>query len=184
MVITLVCRTSDTGSIPVNSAIFLIMSQVISSLEETVSFNEIKQSRYITAYHATNISSNLKQFIEKSKIDRNLHVGSFLQAVDRADYKVNDEEEFDSAFIHEVIISKKRLCPVLVDDNEDDANVFYENSFKSKYDLLVYKNRVEGLVRERNLSLIVLNPKIIVQTRIHSIWKSKQLSTYASLAQR
>lgn len=134
-------------------------------LERNTRFEDIKRRDIIKVYHSCSVLDIEKRFREYPDI--NIHVGSLYQALDRADYKLNDQDLYDVAYIHELEISLNGLFDHLIEDDGGSANSEEENKYKDRYNLLAYKNIAEGNRRDENLSLIILNKKNILNTRIN-----------------
>lgn len=138
---------------------------------------ELAKATSIVAYHAC---ASKEPFLNKIKTrpDVSVHAGSLFQAVWRADYKVNDEGDYDIAHIHELVIEPKRIYPKLVEDLGYDQDQQDENQYKGKYDLLMYHNTGEGHAHESNLSIIVLDHSIIKSARLYSAMNADQITEY------
>lgn len=138
---------------------------------------ELAKAGSIIAYHAC---ASKEPFLTKikSRPDLGVHAGSLFQAVWRADYKVNDEGDYDIAHIHELVIEPKSIYPKLVNDSGYDQDQQDENQYKGKYDLLLYHNTGEGHANESNLSVIILDHSIIKSARLYAAMNSEQITKY------
>lgn len=142
-------------------------------LEQNTSFDDIKKSDKLIVYHSCSVR-DLRDRFSKNK-DKNIHAGTLLQAMHRADFKINDECLYDKAYIHEIHLNLEGLCPKLTKDDGCNSNVLLEDSFKSKWNILCYKNVSEGYIRENNLSVIILNKDNITDILFHSEWNGEDL---------
>jgi len=147
------------------------------ALDRNTTPAELINSATIIAYHAC---ASKEPFLNKikSRPDLGVHVGSLFQAIWRADYKVNDEGDYDVAHIHELRIEPKRIYPKLVKDLGYDQDQQDEDQYKGKYDLLMYHNTGEGHAHESNLSLIVLDHSIIKSAKLYAAMNSDQITKY------
>lgn len=138
---------------------------------------ELTKAKSIVAYHAC---ASKEPFLNKIKTrpDLGVHAGSLFQAVWRADYKVNDEGDYEIAHIHELVIEPKSVYPNLVEDLGYDQDQQDENQYKGKYDLLLYHNTGEGHAHEANLSIIVLDHSIIKSARLYTAMNSEQITKF------
>ena len=153
------------------------MKTEVLILGEQTTLKEIQQAKFLKVYRS---SSSPDDSIKRSQqhADKNMHVGSYIQALDRADYKINDQEEYTTGYLHEIIIRINKLYPTLIVDHGYNVNQSEEDQYKLNWDILVYKNTGEGNVHTQNLSLIILNRDLIVSSRLHSKWTGDKLTRY------
>jgi hypothetical protein len=146
-------------------------------LDRNTTQEELSKANSIVAYHAC---ASKEPFLNKIKNrpDVGVHAGSLFQAVWRADYKVNDEGDYDIAHIHELVIEPKSVYPQLVEDSGYDQDQGDENQYKGEYDLLMYHNTGEGHANESNLSVIVLDHSIIKSSRLYAAMNSEEITKY------
>ena len=111
--------------------------------------------------------------------NKNIHAGSFIQAIWRADYKINDEEEYDKAYVYEITFKLGKIYPELIHDSGYDVDQVNEDKYKPQYDTLLYHNTGEGFSDRENLSVIILNKNNIEKIELHSAWTSDTLKDYA-----
>lgn len=138
----------------------LIQESAYSLIELTphTTFDEILNTGMVKTYR----SSAKKQ----SQYHDGYHVGSKKQALIRADFMLNDEEKYDEYFLSELILNTNRVYPKLGTDDGSDHGASYGKDLKDNYDIIVYKNTGEGTIEDENLSLIILNPGVIVSTQL------------------
>ena len=129
-------------------------------LEQNTTLEQIKNTDTLKVYHSCSTENLAERF--KASPNKNIHAGTLYQALDRADYKINDEELYDTAYIHEITINLNGLYPKLVKDDGENANSDMENRYKIYWNVLVYKNVGEGRIKDQNLSVIILNKKNIL----------------------
>jgi len=146
-------------------------------LDRHTSQAELMKAPRIIAYHGCRSEESFINKIKK-RPDFNIHAGSLFQAIWRSDYKVNDEEVYDVAHIHELVIEPKRIYPKLIFDSGYDQDYQDENQYKGKYDLLVYHNTGEGHAYEPNLSIIILDHSIIKASRLYAAMNGEDITKY------
>jgi hypothetical protein len=142
-------------------------------LEQTTTFDTIKEADTLIVYHSCSTNKLKERF--NNNPDKNIHAGTLLQALCRADYKINDEELYKKAYVYEIKIELDGVCPDLVKDDGKDSDSSMEDTYKSNWNILVYKNVGEGRVEDENLSVIILNKKVIKSVKLHSKWNGKTL---------
>jgi hypothetical protein len=135
-------------------------------LDRHTSKEQLTESTELVVYHSCSFNGDFLERI-KNRPDKNIHAGSFFQAAWRADYKVNDNEDYPVAYIYELVLSPKKIYSELIPDSGYDVEQSEEDKFKPEYDLLVYHNTGEGYSHENNLSVIILDPKIIKSVKLH-----------------
>jgi hypothetical protein len=94
------------------------------------------------------------------------HAGTKQQALIRADYMVNDEEKYQKYFLYELLIDLGKVYPKLLPDDGSDHGYDYTLDLINKYDTAFYKNTAEGDIRNENLSIIIINPKMIKSNKM------------------
>lgn len=102
---------------------------------------------------------------EKNDYQSGSHAGTWQQAMIRADYMINDEEKFEKYYIYELIVSVDNVYPKLLPDDGSDHGYGFVKDL-GKYDIAFYKNTGEGDIRNENLSIIIINPDIVVQSKM------------------
>lgn len=148
----------------------LIESSNINELLPTTTFESLKRLDKIKVYRAS---------ARKNKTTYNPgdHAGTEQQALIRADYMVNDEERYDQYYLYELEIKLSRIYPVLESENgQDHGNDHYKHLVKD-YDLVIYKNMGEGNIKNPNLSIIILNPRIIISSKFVKTLTSDYLTS-------
>jgi hypothetical protein len=145
-------------------------------LDRHTSKEELMQATEIVAYHSCSFNGDFLSRIN-NRPDKNIHAGSFFQAAWRADYKVNDNEDYPVAYIYELVLAPKKICPELLPDSGYDVDQSEEDKFKPEYDLLVYHNTGEGYSHENNLSVIILDPKIIKSVKLYRSMNGEQITS-------
>lgn len=93
------------------------------------------------------------------------HAGTWQQAMIRADYMINDEEKYEKYYLYELILRLGNIYPKLLPDDGSDHGYDYVNDL-GNYDIAFYKNTGEGDIRNENLSVIIINPNIVAQSKM------------------
>lgn len=93
------------------------------------------------------------------------HAGTWQQAMIRADYMINDEEKYEKYYLYELILRLGNIYPKLLPDDGSDHGYDYVNDL-GNYDIAFYKNTGEGDIRNENLSVIIINPDIVAQSKM------------------
>jgi len=93
------------------------------------------------------------------------HAGTKQQALIRADYMINDEGKYDTYYLYELIVSLGNIYPELLPDDGSDHGYDYVKDL-GNYDIAFYKNTGEGDARNENLSIIIIDPKIVQSSKI------------------
>jgi len=123
-------------------------------LNSDTPFIKIKKVQSIIVFHVSS-QSNLFKSLKSDP----MHVGSVIQALDRAYLHIVDNADYTEMYMYKIVLNVGRLYGQLVIDSGQNAATEMENSYKKRgYDTLVYKNRGEGCINRNNLSLVVLNP--------------------------
>jgi len=146
-------------------------------LDRHTSFREVLNSNTITVYHSCSFNGDFFKRIS-SRPDKNIHAGSLFQAVWRADYKVNDEEAYPISYIYELVLQPERIYNQLIHDSGENVDQADEDSYKENYDLLVYHNTGEGHANESNLSVIILDHRIIKSVRLYASMNGEEIGKY------
>ena len=113
---------------------------------------------------------NLKVFRSSARGDKRnyvsgSHCGTRQQALIRADYMINDEGKYDTYYLYELIIKIGSVYPELLPDDGSDHGYDYVKDL-GEYDVAFYKNTGEGDIRNENLSVIIINPGVVVQSKM------------------
>lgn len=150
-------------------------------LDRHTSDKKVFNATTLVVYHACSFKGDFLSRI-KSRPDKNVHAGSYFQAVWRADMKINDPPVegggYDTAYIYELVLNPKRICKNLIHDAGYNVDQKEEDQYKPEYDLLVYHNTGEGHATEPNLSVIILDHSIIKSAKLHSVMNGEQASSY------
>jgi hypothetical protein len=146
-------------------------------LNEHTQISEILNNKKIIVYHSCSFKGNLFSRLA-IKPNKNIHTGSLFQTLWRADYKVNDNEDYLVSYVYEIIIETNKIYPNLIKDEGYNVNQSEEDKYKKDWDILIYKNTGEGFVKDENLSIIILNKNIIKSAKLHSEWNSAKLRNY------
>ena len=155
------------------STLFETYANNVIELTPTTTMDDIINSEQLICYHSSD-KLNLS-------INSQIHVGSKDQAMRRADYKVNDNEEFELYYLHKLIISPSRIYPKLIDDDGGDHESDIHSELSKDYDVVIYKNVGEGLSKKYiNLSLIILNPPIIKSIKMIEVLDGELLDDYVN----
>jgi hypothetical protein len=138
----------------------LIKESSFSQIELTpyTTFDEIRNAKTIKTYRSSARNNSTYRF--------GYHVGSKKQALIRADFMLNDEEKYNEYFLFELMLNVNRVYPELEMDDGSDHGASYGKDLKDNYDIIVYKNTGEGTIEDENLSLIILNPDVIISTQL------------------
>lgn len=149
----------------------------ILSLNETTTKTELLNSNKIKVYHSCSFKGDFFSRI-KNKPEKNIHAGSLFQAIWRADFKVNDNQDYNISYVYELILEPTKIYPDLILDEGYNVDQSEEDKYKKNWDILIYKNTGEGYIKDENLSIIILNKDIIKSVNIHSEWDSVKLTNY------
>lgn len=93
------------------------------------------------------------------------HAGTWQQAMIRADYMINDEEKYEKYYLYELIVRIENVYPKLLPDDGSDHGYDYVKDL-GNYDIAFYKNTGEGDIKNENLSIIIINPDIVAQSKM------------------
>jgi hypothetical protein len=136
-------------------------------LVPSMTFDEARNAGSLKAYHSSMHKSNAGYRVGS-------HVGSKKQALIRADYMVNDEEKFDEYYLYELILKVEKVYPELLPDDGSDHGYDYVSGMQD-YELAFYKNTGEGSVNDENLSVIIIDPSVIVESRMIKVLTRDEL---------
>lgn len=146
-------------------------------LNQNTTKQELLNNKNIKVYHSCSFEGDFFSRIN-SKPHKNIHVGSLFQAIWRADYKVNDNEDYNTSYVYELNINPDKVYPNLIKDEGYNVDQSEEDKYKKDWDILIYKNTGEGYTKDENLSIIILNKNIIKSAKLHSEWNSAKLKNY------
>jgi len=93
------------------------------------------------------------------------HAGTKQQALIRADYMINDEGRYDTYYLYELIIRIENVYPELLPDDGTDHGYGFVKDLNN-YDVAFYKNTGEGDIRNENLSIIIINPDSVFESKM------------------
>jgi len=131
----------------------------MDTLLPNTSFESIQKLDKIKVYRSS-------ARMNKTSYESGIHVGSKQQALIRADYMINDEGSHMRYYLYELEIKLDRIWPMLeTDDGQNHGNEYYSDISKD-YDIVIYKNTGEGNIKNHNLSIVVLNPDIIISSKV------------------
>lgn len=130
----------------------------IIELLPTTTLNDVGDYEYLKVYRSSARP-------EKKNYESGSHCGTRQQALIRADYMINDEGKYDTYYLYELIIGNGKIYPSLLPDDGSDHGYGYVKDL-GDYDLAFYKNTGEGDIRNENLSIIIINPKVIVSSSL------------------
>ena len=137
----------------------LTESLTMDTLLPNTSFESIQKLDKIKVYRSS-------ARMNKTSYESGIHVGSKQQALIRADYMINDEGSHMRYYLYELEIKLDRIWPMLeTDDGQNHGNEYYSDISKD-YDIVIYKNTGEGNIKNHNLSIVVLNPDIIISSKV------------------
>ena len=104
------------------------------------------------------------------------HCGTLQQALIRADYMINDEGKYDKYYLYELVIKVGDIYPKILPDDGSDHGYDYVEGL-GDYDLAFYINTGEGDIKKENLSVIIIDPDIVVQSKMIKILDGEYLSS-------
>jgi hypothetical protein len=133
----------------------------------TTTFDEARNAGALKAYHSSMHKSN-------AGYRSGSHAGSKKQALIRADYMVNDEEKFDEYYLYELILKVENVYPELLPDDGSDHGYDYVAGMRD-YELVFYKNTGEGSVDDENLSVIIIDPSVVIESRMIKVLTKDEL---------
>lgn len=147
-------------------------------LTDTAPYTQVVYGEYdaLRVYHSCSMQSGVLERFNKSH--KNIHAGPLVQAIWRADYKVNDQEAYPVAYIHEIVFKLGNVCPFLMSDPGYDVDQEQEDAYKPRYDTVLYHNTGEGFADRPNLSVIILNKNNIASVKFHSKWDAQSIQAY------
>lgn len=133
-------------------------SSNLVTLNQYTKFDEVLPLNTLRVYRSDSTPN-------KNKYYSGAHAGTKQQALIRADYMVNDEERYEQYYLYELTLSFNNIYPELVSDDGSNHSSNYVDEFKD-YDILFYKNTGEGDIRNENLSVIIVNPDIVIDSKV------------------
>lgn len=141
----------------------------IQQLAPNTSFSDIKGVEFIKVFRSSARPA-------KADYTSGSHCGTRQQALIRADYMINDEGKYDTYYLYELIIRTGDVYPKLLPDDGSDHGYDYVEGL-GDYDVAFYKNTGEGDIRNENLSVIIINPGVVVQSKIIQTLDGEYLSS-------
>ena len=130
----------------------------IQELSPTTKLKDITGMEYIKVFRSSARPS-------KNDYQTGSHCGTLQQALIRADYMINDEGKYKKYYLYELVLRMGSVFPKLLPDDGSDHGYGFVKGL-DQYDLAFYKNTGEGDIRNENLSVIIINPEIVVQTKM------------------
>ena len=130
----------------------------ILELSPNTKFEDVKKAKSLKVFRSS-ARPNKNDYVAGS------HAGTKQQALIRADYMINDEGKYDIYYLYELIVDLGRIYPTLLQDDGSDHGYDYVKDL-GNYDIAFYKNTGEGDIRNENLSIIIINPKIVKSSKI------------------
>lgn len=132
-------------------------------------FKDISGVEYLKVFRSSARS-------EKRDYTKGSHCGTLQQALIRADYMINDEGKYDKYYLYELVIKVGDIYPKILPDDGSDHGYDYVEGL-GDYDLAFYKNTGEGDIKKENLSVIIIDPDIVVQSKMIKILDGEYLSS-------
>lgn len=130
----------------------------VQELEPNTKLGDIINRPYITVFRSS-ARPNKNDYVSGS------HAGTKQQALIRADYMINDEGRYDTYYLYKLILRIDKVYPELLPDDGTDHGYDYVKELKD-YDIAFYKNTGEGDIRNENLSVIIINPDSVVESKM------------------
>lgn len=137
---------------------FLESFHGIQDLEPNSKLKDIIKHPYLRVYRSSARP-------EKNDYISGSHAGTKQQALIRADYMINDEGRYDTYYLYKLIIRVENVYPELLPDDGTDHGYEFVKDL-NKYDIAFYKNTGEGDIRNENLSVIIINPDSVVESKM------------------
>jgi hypothetical protein len=78
---------------------------------------------------------------------------------------INDEGRYDTYYLYELIIRIENVYPELLPDDGTDHGYGFVKDLNN-YDVAFYKNTGEGDIRNENLSIIIINPDSVFESKM------------------
>lgn len=125
----------------------------------STTFNDVLNLKHILVYRSSARP-------DKSGYESGSHAGTKQQALIRADYMLNDDEQYEKYYLYELVVDIGKVYPTLLEDNGQDHGYDYSLDLSSKCDTAFYKNTGEGDIRNENLSIIIVNPKSVISSKM------------------
>ena len=130
----------------------------IQELSPNSKLQDILNTHYLKVYRSSARPN-------KSDYTSGSHAGTRQQALIRADYMINDEGKYDKYYLYELTIRIDKVYPKLLPDDGTDHGYDYVKDL-GDYDIAFYKNTGEGDIRNENLSIIIINPDSVVESKM------------------
>ena len=130
----------------------------IQELTPTTKLKDISDMEYIKVFRSSARPS-------KNDYQSGSHCGTEQQALIRADFMINDEGKYEKYYLYELVLRMGSVYPSLLPDNGFDHGYGFVKGL-DQYDLAFYKNTGEGDIRNENLSVIIINPNIVAQSKM------------------
>lgn len=137
---------------------FLEAYHNIQELTPNTTLPDATKVEYLRVYRSSARSN-------KTDYESGSHCGTRQQALIRADYMINDEGKYDTYYLYEMIVKLGRIYPELLPDDGSDHGYGYVKGLE-EYDVAFYKNTGEGDIKNENLSLIIINPSMVVKSNM------------------
>jgi hypothetical protein len=138
-------------------------------LTANTKFKDIEGVEYLKVFRSS-ARGDKRDYVSGS------HCGTRQQALIRADYMINDEGKYDTYYLYELIIRTGDVYPKLLPDDGSDHGYGYVKDL-GDYDVAFYKNTGEGDIRNENLSVIIINPDVVVQSKMIQTLDGEYLSS-------
>lgn len=130
----------------------------IQELTPTTKLKDIVGMEYIKVFRSSARAS-------KNDYQSGSHCGTLQQALIRADFMINDEGKYEKYYLYELVLRMGSVFPKLLPDDGSDHGYGFVKGL-DRYDLAFYKNTGEGDIRNENLSVIIINPDIVAQSKM------------------
>ena len=86
------------------------------------------------------------------------------------------KEKYDKYYLYELVIRIGNIYPNILPDDGSDHEYDYVEGL-GDYDLAFYKNTGEGDIKKENLSVIIIDPDVVVQSKMIQILDGEYLSS-------
>jgi hypothetical protein len=141
----------------------------IQELTADAKFKDIRGVKYLKVFRSS-ARGEKRDYVAGS------HCGTLQQALIRADYMINDEGKYDKYYLYELVIRVGDIYPKILPDDGSDHGYDYVEGL-GDYDLAFYKNTGEGDIKKENLSVIIIDPDIVMQSKMIKILDGEYLSS-------
>lgn len=141
----------------------------IQELAPNTSLRDVEGIEYIKVFRSSARPS-------KADYASGSHCGTKQQALIRADYMINDEGRYNEYYLYELVIKLGNIYPELLPDDGSDHGYDFTKDMQG-YDVAFYKNTGEGDIRNENLSMIIINPAIVVKSKMIQTLDGEYLSS-------